>query len=340
MKKVASIVLAIIMAFSCLTIAFAGNNSNSSFGAYKHVYIIGIDGSGAAWKDCNTPNFDRIFGNNAYRYDAHTEYVTVSAQNWGSILTGLDYETHGFTNDSTGTEKNKPDSGKNTIFYYTRQAMPDAVLVSFNNWSNINRGIIEPDIGVKKINRKSDPLVIDAIDHYFDAGNQPTLMFVQLDSVDHAGHSYGNPSDQYTKAVEKADMYLGEIYDSIESNGMMEDALFILVADHGETTTGHGGLTKEESSAIVAVAGKTVNKTILGESVRNRDVSAIALYALGVKKPDSMSSVVPYGLFGASKEKTTAANPMAANERAAKNFLYMFVRGVNCLISMFDWLAK
>lgn len=339
MKKIIAILLAIITVFSLTSIAFA-DNSSRSYGAYKHVYIIGIDGSGAAWEDCNTQNFDRIFGDNAYRYDAHTEYITVSAQNWGSILTGLDYETHGFTNDNTSVQRNKPDSGKNTIFYYTRQAMPDAVLVSFNDWSNINRGIIETDIGIKKINRKSDPLVIDAIDHYFDAGNEPTLMFVQLDSVDHAGHSYGNPSAQYTNAIEKADMYLGEIYDSIESNGMMEDALFILVADHGETTDGHGGFSKEESSAVVAVAGKTVNKTILDESVKNRDVAAIALYALGIKKPDCMSSVVPNGLFGASKEKTTAGNPMTAGERATKNFLYIFVRGVNCLVSMFDWLAK
>lgn len=48
--------------------------------------------------------------------------------------------------------------GYNSIFYYAREKYPEAELVSFNNWAAINKGIIENDINVTKINAANDPL--------------------------------------------------------------------------------------------------------------------------------------------------------------------------------------
>lgn len=335
MKKAFSMILSLILLLSCVSVAFAAEPYNS-FGAYEHVFILGIDGLGATFDEVDSPNFDRIFADNAYRHDAHTEYVTVSAQNWGSILTGVAYNTHGFNNGWCEENERDSSSGNNTIFYYARQAFPEAELVSFNNWDAINHGIIENDLGVKKINRGTDPLVVDAIVRYLEKGNTPKLMFVQLDSVDHAAHTYGGFSKQYYSAAEKADVYLGDIYDAINARGLMKNSLFILVADHGETTDGHGGQTKEESSAILAVAGHSVNKTELNENVHNRDVSAIALYALGIEQPSHMISSVPAELFGESREKTVAENPMSPALRGLRRILYFFVRMVNLLVGLFD----
>ena len=335
MKKFLALLLSALLLFSCAGVAFAADGTDS-FGAYEHVFIIGVDGLGATFDKVDSPNFDRIFADNAYRHDAHTEYITTSAQNWGSILTGVSYDTHGFTND--WCEKNERDSSSpnNSIFYYARKAFPDAELISFNNWDAINHGIIENDLGVKKINRGTDPLVVQEIVSYLNAGNKPTLMFIQLDSVDHAAHTYGGFSKQYYDAAEKADIFLGDIYDAIEAQGLMKDSLFIVVADHGETTNGHGGQTKEESSAILAVAGHSVNQTILNEDVHNRDVSAIALYALGIEQPEHFITSVPAELFGESREKTVAENPMNSALRGLRKILYLFVRMVNMLIGIFE----
>ncbi|MCR5041080.1 MAG: alkaline phosphatase [Clostridia bacterium] len=337
MKKIVSVILCAVLALSCTVFVFA-SDADDSFGEYEHVFIIGIDGAGAMFgrEDLNTPNFDRIFADNACRHDAVTEYITTSAQNWGSILTGLSYDVHGFTNDSTASEKNTSASSNHTVFYYVRQAVPDAELVSFCHWSNINKGIIESDIGVKKVNRGTDPLVVDMIVDYFSSGNAPKLMFVQLDSVDHAAHTYGGFSDEYYAAVEKADVYLGDIYDAIYAQGLMDNSLFIVVADHGETAGGHGGQTKEESSAVLAVAGHSVNAAELGEGVHNRDVSAITLHALGIEQPEAFVSSVPADLFGDSREKTTDPNPMPERLREWRIFFYDFVRMVNILLSLFD----
>lgn len=335
MKRVFAIILTVFLAVSCTGVGMAAEG-NDSFGKYEHVFIIGIDGAGAAFDICDTPNFDRIFADNAYRHDAHTEVVTVSAQNWGSILTGVDYETHGFTNDSASKTQRGSDSPNNSIFFYVRRAYPDALLASYCNWSAINHGIIENDLHVHKVNRKSDALVTEAIVHDLRAGNVPKLMFVQFDEVDHAAHSHGGFSDEYYDAVVKADKYLGDIYDAVEAEGLMKDSLFLVVADHGETTNGHGGSTPEESSAVLAVAGHSVNATVLAEGVHNRDVSAIALYALGIAQPEHFISAVPADLFGESREKTAAPNPMPARERFLRNLAYFFLRFVNLIVSPFD----
>ncbi len=339
MKKTLSVLLSIILVLSCASLcsAFAAD-SKAGFGEYEHVIIIGIDGLGASYEKVDSPNFDRIFADNAYRYNCHTEYITTSAQNWGSILLGVDYETHGMTNDSTKENRHTSDDELHSIFYYTRQAMPKAKLVSVNHWPNINYGIIEDDIGVKKVNRFTDVLTADEVIHNINTINVPTLMFVQLDDVDHAAHTYGGFSDEYYEAAAESDKRLGRIFDAFEARGLMDNSLFILVTDHGETTDGHGGQTVEESSALLAVAGKSVNKTILPESAHNRDVAAIALYALGIELPDYFDSKVPAGLFGESREKTVAENPAPSQDNLADALAFPFVRGFNLIMPAFAWI--
>lgn len=338
MKKIIAVLLCLVLTLSCSIPAFAASSSDS-FGAYKHVYIIGWDGSGAAWGNYDTPNFDRIFGSGAVRYDCQGEIPTISAQNWGSILCGVSCDTHGFTNDSTSGKLRYSDSENGTIFRFVRNEMPKAKLTSIVHWHNINKGIIENDLGVKKIWRQSDPMVVDEICGLFKIGYKPTLMFVQLDDIDHAGHTYGGQSEGYEKAVKKADKQLGMLFDGINSSGGMEDALFILVADHGEANGGgHGGETKEEKSCTVAVAGKTVNNVTLPEGTRNRDVAAIALYALGIEQPDYMTAKVPDGLFGQEHELSFDTEGLTFEKFGIK-ILYLFVKFANIVCSPWDFIV-
>ncbi len=342
MKKFVSVLLSVLLLFCAAIPAFAEEapaEPFDSFGAYEHVFIIGVDGGGAAFSLVNTPNFDRIFADNACRYNAKTETVTVSAQNWGSILCGVPYDVHGFDNGSIEANERSSGSPNPSIFYYARQKYPDAVLASFCNWDPINHGIIENDLNVHKVHRGTDPLVTDAIVEYISKGNAPKLMFVQLDSVDHAAHTYGGFSHQYYSAVAKMDTMLGDIYDAIDAQGLMANSLFIVVADHGENNGGHGGTSVEESSVMLAVAGHSVNVSHLEDgytqTVRNRDVAAIALYALGIEQPEHFECSVPQGLFGESRDKLTGSNPMGAVARFFRRFAYLFVRMINKLVGLF-----
>lgn len=302
LKKIASVLLSVIMIIGCSV--FVSAEENYGYGEYEHVFVIGVDGAGAAFSETETPCFDKIFADGAVRYDSHTENITISAQNWGSILLGVSCETHGLTNNiCKKNERNTKEDSLGSVFRYAREKYPEAELVSFNNWSAINKGIIENDINVTKINKGYDSLLTDAVVSYLDRGNEPTLMFVQLDDADHAAHTYGGFSDSYYQALRTVDRNIGRIYDALVRAGLMENSLFIVVSDHGETDDGHGGNTPEESSAVVAVAGKSVNNITIAKGTRNRDVAAIVLHALGIEKPEHMTAALPDGLFGEEREK-------------------------------------
>lgn len=287
-------------------------------GMYDHVFIVGIDGLGDTFgtNKVKATNFNNIFGNYAYQHKTKTETNTWSAPNWSSIMTGVTWETHGIDNDKAGSNERTSQTAYPTIFYYVKKDIPNAKLASIVNWNPINIGIIENDLGVYKDNVGIDNEVTNKVLNYLDAnnGSEPTLMFVHLCDVDHAAHNYvkkngingcqtcGGYSDEYYNAAQVADGMLGTIYNKIESLGLMQNSLFIVVADHGETYNAHGNSatskrdTKEEV-AVLAVRGYNVNKMTFNTSVHNRDLSAIVLKALGIDKPEIFVSTVPSGLF-------------------------------------------
>ena len=324
MKKILCVLLSIALIALCVSPALAAE-TDGTYGAYKHVFIIGVDGAGRFFKNADTPNFDRIFADGAVDYTARAEIITTSAQNWGAMLTGVSYLTHKLTNDITGEQERTSDTKYPTIFKYARDAYPEAELASIVNWSNISRGIIETDLNVTKLYPGDDEAVTDAICEYFNAGNEPTLFFVQLDSVDHVGHDVGSKSQEYIDQIETVDGYIGRIYDAIDANGLMEDGLFIVVADHGHTLTGgHGGLTMRETQVTLAAKGKTVKAGgKMDSDTRNRDVAAIALYALGIEKPSYMSAKVPSNLFEGVKGELIRPTGDDALERILSAFTWL-----------------
>ena len=304
MKKVLCILLSIlfvILAAAAIVPPLSSLNTTKSpsFGAYKHVFIVGVDGGGQFFRDMDMPNFKRIFADGAVKYNVRTEVLSDSGPNWASMLLGVSYFKHYIHNGNSGEVERTSDSNNPSVYRVIREARPQATLVSFGNWNNINYGIIENDINVNKIHIPDDKKLTDKICSYFDEGNKPELFFVQLDLVDGAGHAFGSASKEYADAMHTADIYIGQIYDALERNGLLEDGLFLVTTDHGHKRTGgHGRFSKRESLTTIAAAGKTV---IPGGKLdfitRDRDMAAITLFALGLKRPINMSARLPGDLF-------------------------------------------
>lgn len=297
MKKILALCIAAMLVFGCACTAIAAGSG--SYGAYKHVVIVGIDGAGRFIEQAHTPNFDRIFKDGAVDYTARTETKSDSGPNWGAMLTGVSFLQTKMQNGTVSSVQRTSDTKYPSVFNVIRSAMPDSVLASYVNWNAINYGIIETDLGVEEVNITDDSALTDAICAYFDAGNKPTLFFVQLDSVDGAGHSCGSASTEFFEAIETADGYLGHIFDSVEANGMLDDTLFIVAADHGhELRGGHGGISMRVTNTTIAVRGKTVvSGGKMDKCTRTRDVAALVLYALGLERPDVMTARVPADVF-------------------------------------------
>ena len=267
-----------------------------SKGAYKHVFIIGVDGGGAFFKDTPTPRMDEIFRTGAVSYRAKTSYPTISAQCWGSMLHSVLPKFHRLTNGTVASKPFNPNSPFPSIFRIVKEARPDAKMASFCNWNPINVGIIEDNLGVVK-DTGNDPEVAAKVVNYVQ-NNDPTLLFVQFDSVDGAGHGSGYGSSKHLAAITAVDKLIGDIYDAVKQKNILDETLFIVSADHGGTPEGsHGGDTEAERYVFLGVTGPTV---VIGGQIQNpevRDIAAISAYALGLDFPETWTGIVPGGLF-------------------------------------------
>ncbi len=255
---------------------------------YSHVIVVGIDGAGAFIKDADTPHFDRIFANGAVTYRALASNPTISAECWGSMLLGVGPEVHGLTNATVSAATYPTDSKHPSIFRRIREAMPDAQLGSYCDWEPITLGIVEGNVGVSHATDRDTALTPIICDYIKE--KKPTFLFVQMDSVDGAGHNNGYGTQAHLKRIHEVDELVGDIHTAAMDAGIIADTLFIVIADHGGTNPGtgkgnHGGWTDMEKYVTFAATGKGVESGTVGE-MNIRDLAAIVLYALGVKAPD------------------------------------------------------
>lgn len=300
MKKVISALITASILFTMVLPCFAADAYADGFGAYDSVVILGIDGAGAFFDNAYTPNCDEIFSENSFVCDTvKADPSTNSAENWAAILCGVPYSMHGIDNGIAGSVERGSDTKYPTIFKLARDKSRSAKLVSVCNWNPINFGIIENNIGVVKDGGSDDEVCAKVVDML--KTSSPKILFAQFDDVDHFGHESGYGSKAFMDSMTKADGYIGEVYEAIEQSGKADSTLFIVVSDHGGTNNffqsgGHGNLTYNERTVFLAVKGKTV-KAASTHNVHNRDVAAIALYALGIEPTQDMTSKIPTGLF-------------------------------------------
>ena len=271
--------------------------------SYKHVIVIGVDGAGAFIQNADTPHFDRIFAEGAVTYGALASNPTISAECWGSMLLGVGPEVHGLTNGIISNNPYPTDSPFPSLFRRIREVMPEAELGSFCDWNPITFGIVENDRNVTSATARDNELIPLICDYVRE--KKPTFLFTQLDSVDHAGHGSGYGSEQHLQRIHEVDARVNEVYETVKEAGMLDDTLFLLIADHGGTPfdgngAGHGGWTDAEKYVTFAAVGRGVQKGTI-EAMNIRDLAAIVLYAFGIDRPaldeKGWTAQVPEGLF-------------------------------------------
>ncbi len=249
---------------------------------YSYVAVIGIDGMGKFNSQTETPNIDRIFERGAVNWSALSMNPTISAENWGAMLLGATPLVHKLTNGRVSNEKYRNDALP-SVFRRIREADPDCYLASVVNWNPINHGIVEDNIGVEKLTAPNDSELTELI--LTCVAKKPKFLFVQFDDVDGAGHSGGYGSSKHYEEIQRADGYTGRIYDAYRDAGILDDTLFIVIADHGGVRTGHGGYTDTEKYVFFAVTGKGVKEGFVPYS-ETKDIAAIVLAALGLALPE------------------------------------------------------
>jgi predicted AlkP superfamily pyrophosphatase or phosphodiesterase len=247
----------------------------------KHVLIIGIDGCRSdALQAAKVPNIKSLAENGTACFNAYTggklgtktEQVTISGPGWGSILTGVWADKHQMPdNKFEHPNLKKVVDGKIVGYphFFTRikDKYPTAYLASIVNWKPINDKIVTD---ADCMDGGKDSEVAQKCADLLLGNCNPSVVFLQFDEIDHAGHSktYGPQSPDYMQALETLDGQVGTVLDAMRKrpNFAKEDWLVLVTADHGGIDKGHGKQTPEERTVfIIANGGGYPHKVIDGD---------------------------------------------------------------------------
>lgn len=267
----------------------------------KKVLFIGIDGCRAdVMMSSNIPNIQNLVNQSIYSLDGLCAATTWSGNGWSTMLTGVWHTKHNVQDNNFTSPNyiNYPD-------FLTRAETynPNLRTISLANWAPINDKIVKSaDV---KSNLGSDLAVKNAAVNAMQNDN-PDILFVDFDDVDHAGHSYGfaGTVPQYVSSIQTTDSYIGEIVSAMKSRPTYssEDWLVVLTTDHGAVQSAHGGgnLSERNIFNIYSNPGFTpqqISKTILEA---NKTFNQLSFPAGTYAKPANQT---PFN-FGTSQDFT------------------------------------
>ena len=293
---------------------------------YKHAVILTTDGGGSAWapewiyyaesndvlptktsdseimaKRTNEYTLKLFNEEFATSYTASAVEPSISGQNYSSIIHGIPWSdadaAHQVTN-SSAAEEYYGDFGLETakypsMFKAVQSAAPNRSTVAFAEWTEILKGIIEPDAGVVGSPSASKESFYDVANYIKSSDYQNTaIVYMQSDWMDHVGHSTGYYNDTYWTEYKQYDDYFKAVVDALKETGTYDETLVIANADHGGSATGHGSIDPSNMDIFIGIGGQTVNSGQRLEGGSNADISALALYGLRIDKPESMTGKV------------------------------------------------
>ncbi|MGX9919697.1 alkaline phosphatase family protein [Streptomyces sp. NPDC002248] len=208
---------------------------------------------------------------------------TLSGPGWSTILTGVWPDKHKVRdNNFTGRRFDLyPDFLTRAERY--RPALSTYAVAS---WNPLTTTVFSPEVDTRVSTPEAeyDTGTTQRAVAALRDGNHDAV-FVHLDNVDHAGHSYGAASSQYLAALATADAQLGQLLGAVRGRATyaQEDWLLLVTTDHGHTDPGgHGGNTLPERQTFLVASGGGLPAGSVRYDVRMPDVAATALAHLGV----------------------------------------------------------
>lgn len=255
--------------------------------AQNKVLIIGIDGTRPdALLAAKTPELDKLWKNGAYSFSAHTDPLSWSGVCWTGMLTGVWKEKHKVYSNAYENPNIKEYPH---FFRLAKQQKPHLKTYSIVNWSPIHKILQKNDATVA-----ASPLtdaavtrqVVKTLKH-----KEVDVLFVHLDNVDHAGHTYGYAVDnkKYMEALTKTDKKVGKIIRALQKrkNYEQENWLVLVSTDHGGSGNNHGKDIPGHKTIFYIAAGKDVKKGEIKRQVNIVDVAVTALHHLNINiKPE------------------------------------------------------
>ncbi|MFI9806002.1 alkaline phosphatase family protein [Streptomyces sp. NPDC052301] len=251
------------------------------------VLVIGLDGCLLSRiKDADAPNLDALMAagltapSSIY---ANPLAPTLSGPGWSTLITGVWPDKHNVKDNTfTGARFDLyPD-------FLTRAETAEPALNTYavSSWAPITDTVFSAKVDTRVATPSAEydtGTASRAVARLRDT--DPDAVFVQLDNIDHAGHTYGAASQQYLDAIHGADAQVGQMVAAVEGRPTYgsEDWLIMVTADHGHTDPGgHGGSTLQERQTFLIATGPALAAGSVRYDVKMPDVAASALAHLGI----------------------------------------------------------
>jgi hypothetical protein len=254
----------------------------------RHIIIIGVDGlSIDGVNSAKAPRLHELMARGAWTLQARGVMPTLSSPNWASMITGAGPEQHGITSNGylrhmVEIEPVCRDAAGMfpTIFEVLRTQRPDSRIAIFHDWSGFS-DLVEKNVPDVMRHERGPAKTTEAAICYWKE-YRPTLMFVHLDNVDHAGHDLGWSSGSYYKAVDEADGYIGKILDMLDELSAADSTYVLVTSDHGGQGRNHGKNSLANIQIPWVLAGPDVAPGQISSSVFTFDTAATVAWILGV----------------------------------------------------------
>lgn len=118
---------------------------------------------------------------------------------------------------------------------------------------------------------------------------EPGVVFVHFADPDGAGHTHGWLSEEYMRAVHRADRCVGQLLQAITSRTDGMRVTMLITSDHGGHDHGHGTRRADDRRIPWVLWGEAANpRTRVRRAVLNTDTAATVLHALGLPAPAQM----------------------------------------------------
>lgn len=249
----------------------------------KKVYMIVIDGCN---KDrlavANTPFLDWLKEHGTEYTNMETLYPARTVVCFSSMFTGTYPRYHGIKSNMVY----KHGINTESIFDSLRKIGKKGIMLAvahlvdaFGKDVYTYTAVTKNDVVDTKIMNRAKQIVEE---------ENPDLLIVQLIGTDQTGHSRGVFYDEYLEKIAEADTLVADFYHWLKERGELEDAAFIVCADHGQSDGigGHGHLDVGERFVPFIMHGPMIQQGIKVDSWQSLvSVAPTIAYLMGAPYP-------------------------------------------------------
>ena len=234
------------------------------------------------------PTVRSLLAEGSYSWTAKTVIPSSTLPSHTSMVTGVTVQKHGVTwNDKFREEEGYVKVP--TIFELAKRiGLKTAMVVSKSKLRQFAKpGTLDAEKVVSGDALKVAEEAVRVLEQI-----KPNLLLVHFTDPDSAGHSYGwgnekkgvPPSQEFLEALKRCDEATGKIVAALKRNGLWQQTLLILTADHGGHDKTHGTADPEDVNIPwIAAGGLAEKRGELRREIRTMDTAATALAALGIQ---------------------------------------------------------